>query len=206
MAETISSLFRLSIIIQRASPRDRFTKALASVKEPFDSSYDIAHVGQKFPRLRTDGCRWLMERLGKAITQRRQYLRYCREHREKKAKLESPQNLDKTNEDHLSSREMLAVAQKPIHLETQSFVSGQNPATSSIPTAATTLRVDQLEVAERLSDDAISKTSLATSVEDNTASNPLRIARLEDVSRGTKTFECPYCRTIQTPKSQSHWR
>ena len=204
--ETISSLFRLSIVIQRATPRDRFVKALASVNEPFDSSYDVAHVGQKFPRLQSEDCTWLRERLGNAITQRRQYLRYCREHREKKTKLGPGQHHDERGEYHPQNAKAPGLAQRPLNLETQSFISSQKPESSFAQTAASTLMVEKLDSAERLSEDAVSKTSFATSVEDNLTSNYLRVARLDEVSQGNATFECPYCWTIQSPKSQNQWR
>ncbi|KAF2262756.1 hypothetical protein CC78DRAFT_498061, partial [Lojkania enalia] len=69
--------------LRNASPRDRFARALASKQITFDESYDISHVGHKFPFLAKPENMWLKERLGKAITQRRQYLRYTRDHREK---------------------------------------------------------------------------------------------------------------------------
>ena len=49
--------------------------------EPFDAQFDIDHVRGKFPLLRKSD--WLEQRMGKAITQRRQYLRYCRQQRDR---------------------------------------------------------------------------------------------------------------------------
>jgi hypothetical protein len=40
---TISSLFRVAVLIRKASPRDRFARALAS-SEPFDATFYIRHV------------------------------------------------------------------------------------------------------------------------------------------------------------------
>lgn len=72
-----------SIIIRNAMPRDRYIKAQSSTREPFLECFDIAHVGHKFPKIESEGREWLKRRLGKAISQRRQYLRYCREHHDK---------------------------------------------------------------------------------------------------------------------------
>jgi hypothetical protein len=83
--DTITSLFRISIIIRKASPRDRFAKALTSPREPFDDRFDINHVGHKFPLLDNREREWFKERVGKANTQRRQYLRYARNHRDRLA-------------------------------------------------------------------------------------------------------------------------
>ncbi|OCK77568.1 hypothetical protein K432DRAFT_303903, partial [Lepidopterella palustris CBS 459.81] len=81
--ETLNNLFRISIIIRNASPRDRFAKALTARLNPFNDQFDISHVGHKYSLLETPEKQWLKERLGKAITQRRQFLRYARDHRDK---------------------------------------------------------------------------------------------------------------------------
>ena len=74
---------KASIVIRDATPRDRFTKAVTSAKYPFIDFFDISHVGHRFPKLDIDSREWLRIRLGRANTQRRQYLKYCREHHEK---------------------------------------------------------------------------------------------------------------------------
>ncbi|KAF3006599.1 hypothetical protein E8E13_007221 [Curvularia kusanoi] len=51
--DTITGLFRISIIIRKASPRDRFAKALAASPQPFNDRFDIDHVSNKFPMLNT---------------------------------------------------------------------------------------------------------------------------------------------------------
>ncbi|OCL11416.1 hypothetical protein AOQ84DRAFT_423590, partial [Glonium stellatum] len=77
----ITGLFRMSIMIRKATPRDRFERALRAPEDPFNDRYDIAHVGEKYRKLNNPDLSWLKDRLGRAITKRRQYLRYCREHR-----------------------------------------------------------------------------------------------------------------------------
>ena len=81
--DMITSLMKLSMIIRDATPRDRYLKAITSTKSPFIDAFDILHVGHKYPKVDTDDRIWLKERLGKAITQRRQYLKYCRDHHSK---------------------------------------------------------------------------------------------------------------------------
>lgn len=203
--EAISSLFRLSIIIQRATPRDRFSKALASVKEPFDDSFDIAHVGSKFPRLDAKESQWLKQRLGNAITQRRQYLRYVREHREKKGKHERGSDVAQVQIGQ-PAIDLHRAASHPIRIESQSVLSNSKPASTLAPTAASTLAVAQLGDAERLSDDAVSKTSFATSVDESSSPNALRVPALTKFANLGTAFECPFCWTIQNFKRESTWR
>lgn len=85
--DALNNLFRYSIIIRNNTKRDRYVKAAAAVgSSPFDESFDISHVEHKFPALGRKHDRWLINRLGRAITQRRQYLKYCREHHNKLTK------------------------------------------------------------------------------------------------------------------------
>lgn len=83
LADSISSLFKISLLIRSATPRDRYAKAATSLKQPFDESFDISHCGHKHPKLEKKENQWLRNRLGQAITQRRQYLKYCRDHHDK---------------------------------------------------------------------------------------------------------------------------
>jgi len=69
--ETITTLFKASIVIRNATSRDRYAKAVTYSREPFDDQFDISHVEHKFPRIcRSD---WLAKRLGRAITRRREF-------------------------------------------------------------------------------------------------------------------------------------
>lgn len=83
LADSVSSLFKISLLIRSATPRDRYAKAAASGKQPFDDSFDISHCGHKHPKLEEKENQWLRNRLGQAITQRRQFLKYCRDHHDK---------------------------------------------------------------------------------------------------------------------------
>ena len=78
--EGVTNLFELSMIIRKKPEKDEYIKA--SLRYDFDPSLDINHVGDKYPSARR-GEPWLMERLGTAITRRRQYLIYRREHQKR---------------------------------------------------------------------------------------------------------------------------
>ncbi|KAJ4340558.1 hypothetical protein N0V95_007482 [Ascochyta clinopodiicola] len=88
----ITRLFRVTRLIRQAAPTDLFAKALSRDRYRFNDQYDIAHVGEKYPRLANKESIWLQERLGRAITQRRHYLSYIQDHREK---LEKPRDWDR---------------------------------------------------------------------------------------------------------------
>lgn len=68
------------MVIRNSPGRDDYLKAASRYN--FDARYDIGHVKEKHgsARRRSD---WLLERLGKAITRRRQYLKYREDHHTK---------------------------------------------------------------------------------------------------------------------------
>jgi len=75
-----SSLMKLSMVIRNSPARDDYLKAAS--RYPFDARYDIGHVKEKYGAAKRSSD-WLLERLGKAITRRRQYLKYREEHHTK---------------------------------------------------------------------------------------------------------------------------
>jgi hypothetical protein len=81
IVETITSLLKLSISIRKPSIRDRYARTASLI--PLDPAYDINHVSEKYPCIRSTP--WLMEKVGRAITRRRDFLRYRARHREKLA-------------------------------------------------------------------------------------------------------------------------
>lgn len=202
ITDTITSLFKLSIIIRNSSSRDRYAKALAAAsKGPFDYQFDVDHVGNEFPCLYRDEMTWLRTRLGKAITQRRQYLRYCREHHDKMAVVPETCKVE--------TNFLVVQGQQPRNDDdTQTVMS--KPTSTLAPTAASTIIPATLENIERneesSDDDTRSQTSYATSIGEDDSDNRLSVVRLEDVAPRGSPFECPYCWTIQTISNQHAWR
>lgn len=81
MAQTIDCLYRLSMELRERSSTDRYLKS-ANIDLSYFEPHDIKHVLEKFPTAKE--C--LVHRIGGAISQRRQYLRYRAEHAIKLAK------------------------------------------------------------------------------------------------------------------------
>jgi hypothetical protein len=200
--ETITSLFRMSIIIRKASPRDRFAKALSARQAPFDESFDIRHVAQKYPKLDSENTQWLKERLGKAITQRRQYLRYAREQRNKRSKDVS--QLWEPESEHKQTPTYLAAVVNPMSQGGQTNTT--KPTSTLAPTAASTLILCDVQIPERDLIDNQSQTSYALSLGEEEEDLYLQLPRLVDVAQGSSTFECPLCWTIQNITSEKSWR
>jgi hypothetical protein len=74
-------LFRLSIAIRDPAPTTQSTKIISADKSYFEP-HDILHVQAKYPGAPD----YLAERLGRAISARRQYLSYREEHHRKLTK------------------------------------------------------------------------------------------------------------------------
>ncbi|UKZ93563.1 uncharacterized protein TrAFT101_008474 [Trichoderma asperellum] len=76
--ECINSLFRLGMLIRKLSPRDRFKQALLNSDLTFPDSFDIDYVKNKYPKIANSP---LSIRVGGGIAKRRNFIRYCRDHR-----------------------------------------------------------------------------------------------------------------------------
>jgi hypothetical protein len=199
--DAISNLFRFSILLRNHTNRDRYAKANAAGGSPFNDWFDICHVDHKFPALRRAGKEWLIERLGKGITQRRQYLRYCREHREKTSTDRSSQ-IDQTPQ-----RVLLAVP----HVQSGQVLPPRSefskpPSTLAHTQASTFVSMTGEANEEELADDTQSQTSYATSIDEGSKNVHLRVIPIEDVSMGANHFECIYCWQIQIARSQKSWK
>lgn len=78
-----ASLMKLSIVIRSSATRDDYLKAASRFKT-WNPYPDIGHVLEKYGSARYS-TNWLLERLGKAITRRRQFLKYRIEHNDRLA-------------------------------------------------------------------------------------------------------------------------
>lgn len=177
VVDIIDCLLRLSVSVQNPAPHDRF-KAATLTDTSFYEAPDIQHVREKF----TSAQEWLVERLGKAISHRRQYFRYRDTHHQKLASgLEDPET---------------------------DLRLGQSTVASSIPQNLKTLNTSGglavfgvLDEDQR-SDTGHSQTSYATSRAD---SERLRVPKIpKEYSRGA--FECPFCFMMIVASNPDAWK
>ncbi|MCJ1392199.1 hypothetical protein MMC18_005066 [Xylographa bjoerkii] len=75
ISQTIDCLYRVSIYLTKQSFKDRYAKA-ASIDVSSFEHYDLEHVRQKCPKAPS----FLISRIGKSISKRRQYLKYREQH------------------------------------------------------------------------------------------------------------------------------
>jgi hypothetical protein len=78
ISNTIGCLFRVSMIIQKPAPHDRFIKS-GKFDQSFRQTWDEQYVRDKFVNVPE----WLGARLGKAISRRRQFLEYRKNHHQR---------------------------------------------------------------------------------------------------------------------------
>ncbi|RYP74981.1 hypothetical protein DL771_002629 [Monosporascus sp. 5C6A] len=126
---TITCLFRLSMSIRDPAPNDQ-SRSIITVDKSYFEEYDMQHAKAKYP-----GCAdYLVERLGRANSGRRQYLSYREEHHQKLAKDVDLIGLEVPRTEHTNN----------------------STEATPMPKAG----VDSLEILD--SDDALSHTSYAT--------------------------------------------
>ncbi|KAF2643631.1 hypothetical protein P280DRAFT_466399 [Massarina eburnea CBS 473.64] len=203
----ITCLFRVSNLVRRAAPRDMFAKALTKNRFCFNNQFDIGHVREKFPKLSADGSYWLRERLGRAITQRRHYLKYIHDHRDK---LEGDSTAIEPAIEASKSQPSLV---QQLHTTNPFVDSPSRPSTYL--TKATTIVPGQITHNMLTTgddsdpdNDARSYTTVSRSIDgDGDPSTMSRIPKLEDLKVGSRPdFECPFCYRMKKFKAEKLWR
>lgn len=187
---SITSLFKFSMFIRNPVPRGKYKSSEHLF--PIDPSFDIDRVWQKFPDVRQRP--WLAERLGRAITRRREYLRYRQEHHHKLASVG-----DSGKQDIVDEEEQTAPSTEP---------------TTFVPDPDTTIHqisdLNHDEIFERASEASL--TSFATSLSADSDAQKLRVPKPPKIcSNGMvfkygEPFECPYCYTIHIVNDYRDWK
>ncbi|KAH7093791.1 hypothetical protein FB567DRAFT_181120 [Paraphoma chrysanthemicola] len=196
----IKRLFRVSRLIREAAPSDVFIKALSRKRYHFDDQYDISHVKHKYPKLSEAQAMWLSNRLGRAITQRRCYLSYVRDHGDKLA--------SDSREEKISSADMTFSPSHPL------IPNSTLPPPSTFLTKASTIgpvknfatRVDEPSDSE---DDTKSYTTVSQSIALPAKSIlQSRIPNLDSLPaiQGFREVKCPFCYRLRKFRNEKTWR
>jgi hypothetical protein len=80
ISQALKTLFRIGVLVRKTAPTDRFKRALRASHFEFPAIFDIDYVREKHTKLKRHDRLWLAERLGRSIAQRRQFIKYCRDH------------------------------------------------------------------------------------------------------------------------------
>jgi hypothetical protein len=196
VGQCITRLFRVSRLIQKAATTDKFSRALLKYQnqshERYNEQFDLAHVDHKFPKLAQKGNAWLKRRLGRAITERRQFLSYAKDHH------------DELN----LSLPALQSQQDAKQLTAPSESSIQHTKATSLNASGLTYDVLSKAIESTPEDDAGSYTTVTRSADMGEGQSLLdRIPRLQDLSSGnTAGFECPFCYRLVYFSREKSWR
>jgi hypothetical protein len=192
VVEVITCLLRLSMAIRNPAPHDQFMES-GQINTSYFESFDIGHVLAKFPGAE----RYLINRLGKAISRRRQYLKYRDEHHKKLAQgiedvIEAPKPVSEP-----IRTEFAPTKAAPTEINPESTVASSIPLVMKAPTAYIDLDEDVY------SEDGLSQTSYATSANESTNNRPPPIPK--EAQEG-KPFECPLCFMIISIRNSHSWK
>ncbi|KAF7538248.1 hypothetical protein G7054_g3084 [Neopestalotiopsis clavispora] len=213
-SDTIGSLLKLVRLIRKATSRDRHSRALQSQPEPFLDCFDINYVRERYPKLDQRMNQWLIERLGRAITMRRQFLRYFREHKERL-------HISSTNAIKMLATEGLSTQQPLTTINAQAPEGrGQGVIQGGLSTNASTFDIsrfnkyqsrDNILPFEDVEDveDVSSSVSVSTSVAVSSENVRLHLPNLEDIKKTSgeeQFFECPLQREWFDHELEHHRR
>lgn len=205
-ADTITCLLRISFSIRRATASDRYVKAAAARENAFIDRPDILHVGQKFPKLRNT---WLQDRFGRAITRRRQFLRYCRMHQDKIAQ----ETVSRTPEAMapLEAPRKTEANQTPVTAQNELSGNRDLRVPSVLPsTKATTLNIPNAGPLPVLQPDDSGSSTVATTFLGAERASTIGLPRVPDEAGKGNEFECPFCCKVQVFRSRrmvlNSWR
>ncbi|KAF8249120.1 hypothetical protein K440DRAFT_599255, partial [Wilcoxina mikolae CBS 423.85] len=184
IANIVTCLYNLSIAIANPAPRDRLEKC-ASIDVSHFQQHDIEHVSYKFPEAEE----YLIERLGKANTKRRQLLRYYERHREKIA----GQPRSGLDSESLAGTTCQTVTTVSTYVPVEGIMAtGPNIGLDDDPDPDF---------------DSRSVTSYASSI-GNSDPDRLRVPpppNEESAFEGIP-FECPYCMSLVKVENQQSWK
>lgn len=201
--DLIGRLFKVCMLAQQSHARDRYARAEASAGPKFDEHFDIMHVTE-YVKARNGAAQhssWLLERLGKAITKRRNFILYCREHKERIA-VPGPSSAARDTSATEAKQVFDSGLSGGVSLPARTRTGLSKP--SAVQTSATTLipatAKDDIEIDDR---DA---STVASSVDLGQGANALSVPDLMEFATPGRPFECPYCGKLQEFSNTKSWR
>ncbi|KAH7028839.1 uncharacterized protein B0I36DRAFT_363460 [Microdochium trichocladiopsis] len=177
ISEYLRSLFRIAVLIRKAGPRDRFKHALQHSDTTFTDILDVSHLREKYPKLSPA----ILKSLGAANAKRRQFFKYCRDH--------------KTRLSHEHEEENRPTGSRAARTELVSSKATTFVQPVLLDTGNYTCEIDE--------DDAVSQMTASTV---SGGKMTLSLPRLATLSPDGDPFECPICRTFQDFLTERGWQ
>ncbi|THZ57361.1 hypothetical protein D6C85_10455 [Aureobasidium pullulans] len=185
--EDISSLFKLSALVETATFQDDYAIASASIEDQAsEEKFSVWTINEHLPQTKWPS--WLLQRLLRASQARRKYLKYRRVHQDT-GKDPSQQILARRSENETKNKSNIP----PVNRLDQ---SGE---VTTDPGRLASVQEDNLN-------DNISQATRDHFGSNNTLTQVLTIETLEEVCQGQDVFVCPYCKERKTIKTEAAWR
>lgn len=199
--DLIRSLLKLSLVIQSSSRRGKFARS--SRDKPYDTKFDILHVLESFPFAAKN--QFLIERLGKANAQRRQWLTYRRNHRERLSSF-GGSVLDQVDNAQNQQAGLEASSRADIASVVSFSTRPSIEFTMDNSTTATTFYEDlQAQFDQGVGDEGASEVSFSASSVSGRDKVPLEIPCMPSEAASGEPFECPFCFIIITVPNLQSW-
>lgn len=204
--EAITSLLKLSMFIRKSARGNKFARSSAAQK--YETQYDIIHIRDRYPHASENT--FLIERLGKANAQRRQWLSYKRRHRDKMALTAYP-DIQDPNAERMPYSEVDTSTNLQENAEEKDLSSsiqsrerkGDLPTVLSSTKASTFYQRD--DPGSQVSETDVSGTSYSESRFGGNGQESNLIPQPPHESADENPFECPYCFSIITVTGNYSW-
>lgn len=198
--DAITRLFRFSRHIAQITTTDRFAKAQLSQRERIEEHYDRLHVREKFQDSTAPA--WLLDRLGTANAQRRQYLYYSREHSQRIECSTAPVS----HPTPAVAKSVSPVRQRSFQMPKISPPPTELPCQSEGQTAASTIQTQAPQETQDDFDDVQSCSTVDTSTARDLGPELLTVPPLTAFTSPGHYFDCHYCYMKQRFNGQAGWK
>ncbi|THW77271.1 hypothetical protein D6D19_02369 [Aureobasidium pullulans] len=186
--EDISSLFKLSALVEKVTYRDDYAIAGPAIHDThiLHKELEVRDIQDHFPRLK--GSVWLLQRLVQANSARRKYLKHRAFHHDR-VPVSSQHVLRQGDDDEVSMEDKILL----IHHSDQISMADVNI------TGLGSLQ-------EEDEDDHVSQASRDHSIPEISLNQIPTVHTLEELCQDGEVFVCPYCKDKQTMKTEAAWR
>lgn len=205
ITQVITCLYRFSITICNPAPREKLQK-YAAIDVSHYEFFDIQHASHKFPKAE----KYLIDRLGKSNSRRRQLFKYHKKHHTKLAQYVNLPLAWPWDTSEVPQPNRNEAARGLLDEDNQGRRSNSRKGPTTIATTMNTQTtvstyVGPSDIIEVSSDAGQSQTSYATSVIGGMGSK-LRVPPPKpDGTFDGKPFECPYCFSITIVRNAQFW-
>jgi hypothetical protein len=205
ISDTIASLLKLSIVIQKSSRQAKFAKS--SREKQYDSQFDVLHVKEIFPYVANNDT--LVAKLGKANAQRRQWISYRRQHRQRLSLKTDAPGGHMSDSRSLAPTDLYSQGEQRTNVASSVSFSSRGPqgsATADRSTVATTFN-EGLQIArpERTAGEEASETLYSASSVSGENKERVLVPQPPPESTDGKPFECPFCFSVLCVESLQSW-